>query len=331
VGGLLLGAGYLAAARTESLLGFALAQGLLIGLGCSASFGPLMTDISFWFERRRGLAVSLVASGNYLSGVVWPPVVQHFVQTHGWRATYNGVGIVSAGLMVVLALAMRTRRARPVAATSSPGSVSAAKRDRPLGVSPAMLQALLCVAGVACCVAMSMPQVHIVAYCSDLGFGAARGAQMLSVMLAFGVVSRLLSGLIADRIGGVRTLLLGSALQGLALLLYLPFDGLGSLFVISALFGLFQGGIVPSYALIVREFFSPDQAAARVGAVLFATLIGMALGGWVSGKIFDLTGSYAAAFVHGLAWNALNLSIVVWLIVRSRRARGPVEPAALAV
>jgi MFS family permease len=173
---------------------------------------------------------------------------------------------------------------------------------------------------------MSMPQVHIVAYCGDLGYGAARGAQMLSLMLACGIVSRLISGAICDRIGGLRTLLLGSALQGLALVLFLPFDGLASLYVISALFGLFQGGIVPSYAIIVREYFPPAEAGARVGTVLMCTLFGMALGGWMSGKVFDLTGSYHAAFVNGVAWNLLNLAIAFTLLQRARQRRLQTAP-----
>ena len=182
------------------------------------------------------------------------------------------------------------------------------------------LQVLLCIAGVACCVAMSMPQVHIVAYCGDLGYGVARGAEMLSLMLGFGIISRVASGFIADRIGGVRTLLLGSVLQGTALFMYLSFDGLVSLYVISALFGLFQGGIVPSYAIIVREYFSPKEAGTRVGLAVMATLLGMALGGWMSGAIFDLTGSYQAAFLNGIGWNLVNVSIMIWLLLRSRRA-----------
>jgi MFS family permease len=170
---------------------------------------------------------------------------------------------------------------------------------------------------------MSMPQVHIVAYCGDLGYGAARGAEMLSLMLACGIVSRLVSGFICDRIGGLRTLLMGSMLQGVALLLFLPFDGLVSLYVISALFGLFQGGIVPSYAIIVREYFPPAEAGARVGTVLMFTLLGMALGGWMSGKVFDLTGSYHAAFINGLLWNALNVSIAFFLWRRVRHLATP--------
>ena len=187
--------------------------------------------------------------------------------------------------------------------------------------SPLTLQILLCIAGIGCCVAMAMPQVHIVAYCGDLGYGVARGAEMLSMMLGFGIISRIASGFIADRIGGVRTLLLGSVLQGVALFLYLWFDGLTSLYVISALFGLFQGGIVPSYAIIVREYFSPREAGTRLGLVLMATLLGMALGGWMSGLIFDLTGSYRAAFLNGLGCNLVNVSIMTWLLQRSRRRR----------
>ena len=163
-----------------------------------------------------------------------------------------------------------------------------------------------------------MPQVHIVAYCGDLGYGPARGAQMLSLMLGFGIVSRLTFGWISDHIGGLRTLLLGSTLQCIALLMFLPFKGLVSLYLVSAMFGLFQGGIVPSYALIVREHFAPSEAGARVGTVLMATLFGMALGGWMSGAIFDLTGSYRAAFVNGIAWNLVNITIVVALLYRAR-------------
>jgi MFS family permease len=233
--------------------------------------------------------------------------------------------------MAPLALALR---ARPPAAAAAPLARSAAAAApptrpsiRPFGWSPNQAQMLLCVAAVSCCVAMSMPQVHIVAYCGDLGYGAARGAEMLSLMLACGIVSRLVSGAICDRIGGLRTLALGSALQGTALLLFLPVDGLVSLYVVSALFGLFQGGIVPSYAIIVREHFPARQAGATTGAVLMATLLGMALGGWMSGKVFDLTGSYHAAFLNGIGWNLLNLVIAGWLLWRvyggPRRGRAP--------
>ena len=243
--------------------------------------------------------------------------MQHLIETLGWRDTQIAIGAICLVTMLPLSLALRRR---PPAVSS--GNLAAASTVQPpptLGISPAALQVLLVVAGLACCVAMSMPQVHIVAYCGDLGYGPAAGARMLSLMLGFGIVSRLLSGWIADHIGGVRTLLLGSVLQGTALLLYVPFDGLASLYIVSALFGLFQGGIVPSYALIIREFFPPREAGARVGLVMMATLFGMALGGWMSGLVFDLTGSYRAAFLNGIGWNLLNLSIAVSLL----RLQGP--------
>jgi MFS family permease len=313
-----LGAGFAAASASGSIWTFMLVHGLMIGfLGSSATFAPLIADTSLWFVRRRGIAVAICASGNYLGGTIWPGIVQHFVETVGWRQTYFGLGIFCFVTITALALLMRRRPPIAQADSARPGETSTPAM--PFGLPPAKAQMLLCIAGVSCCVAMSMPQVHIVAYCADLGYGAARGAQMLSVMLGFGIVSRLVSGVICDRIGGLRTLLLGSALQGVALVLFLPFDSLMSLYVIAALFGLFQGGIVPSYAIIIREHFAPSETGARVGLVLMFTLVGMALGGWVSGRIFDVTGSYHAAFVNGIAWNLLNLTIAFTLLRRAQR------------
>jgi MFS family permease len=317
IGTFCLGLGFVAAGFAGSLWQFALAQGLLIGLlGSSATFAPLVADTSLWFNRRRGIAVAICASGNYLGGALWPPVVQHFFDSVGWRQTYIGVGVFCIAAMLPLTLVLRRRP--PALAPAAPGAAaSGAPRD--LGLPPALLLGLLCTAGVACCVAMSMPQVHIVALCGDLGFAAARGAEMLSLMLGFGIVSRLASGWICDRIGGLRTLLLGSTLQAVALALFLPAEGLTSLYLASALFGLFQGGIVPSYAIIVREYFDPKVAGTTVSMVLTSTLFGMALGGWMSGVIFDLTGSYRAAFINGIAWNLLNMAIAAALLLRARK------------
>ncbi len=321
-GAVALSLGYVAAAYTTSLWQFAVVQGLIIGLlGSSATFGPLIADVSHWFTRNRGIAVGICASGNYLSGTIWPPVLQHFIDMVGWRQTHIGIGVFCAVTMLPLTLALR--RPTPMSHRPTPSMAAAIGSSMP-ATSSNVLQWMLVLAGLACCVAMSMPQVHIVAYCGDLGYGVARGAQMLSLMLGFGVVSRLASGWISDRIGGVRTLLLGSALQCLTLLFYLPFDGLASLYIVSALFGLSQGGIVPSYAMIVREYFPPHEAGTRVGLVLMATIIGMAVGGWMSGAIFDLTGSYQAAFINGILWNVLNLSIAFWLW---RQPRGRAVPA----
>ncbi len=316
-GALMLTLGYFAAAYSATVWQLALAHGILIGVGTSATFGPLLADVSQWFTRRRGIAIAISASGNYLAGTIWPPIIQHFIAAAGWRKTYIGIGLFCAVTMLPLVLMLR-RRAGTI--DTAPAAAMAAEAQSALGLSPRTLQVLLMIAGVTCCLAMSMPQVHIVAYCGDLGYGLAHGAEMLSIMLGFGVVSRIAFGFVADRIGGLATLLVGSLLQALALILYLLFDGLISLYVISALFGLFQGGIVPSYAIIVREYFPPKEAGTRVGVVLGATIIGMALGGWMSGAIFDATGSYQAAFANGLAWNLVNASIALWLLwPRSRR------------
>jgi MFS family permease len=316
IGAFGLGGGFVLAGISGNLTQFALAHGFLIGLlGCSTTFAPLVADTSLWFNRHRGIAVAICASGNYLAGAVWPPILQHFFETHGWRATYIGTGIFCMAAM--LAIAFVFRRRPPVLEGFSEIRIVQGSPSR-LGLAPNALMTLLVIAGIACCVAMSMPQVHIVAYCGDLGYGVARGAEMLSLMLGFGIISRIASGFIADRIGGVATLLIGSVLQGVALFLYLLFDGLTPLYVISALFGLFQGGIVPMYAIIVREFFPPRQAGTLVGLVIMSTILGMALGGWTSGYIFDMTGSYWQAFAHGLAWNVLNGAIMAFLLMRRR-------------
>ncbi len=319
LGGVMLGIGYITAAWTTSFWQFVLAQSLLVGfIGSSATFAPMMAEASLWFTKRRGIAVAVVASGNYLSGAIWPPLLQYGIDEIGWRQTYEATGVICLITIVPLALLLRRR---PPAEPKSTSAVAAPlpKASQPAG--PSGTQTLLVIAGFACCVAMSMPQVHIVSYCGDLGFGAQRGAEMLSIMLTFGIVSRLGSGLIADRIGGLGTLIIGSSLQGVALLLYIPFDGLISLYIVSAFFGLVQGGIVPSYALIVREYFPTKEAATRISLVLNATITGMAVGGWMSGEIYDLTGSYQAAFLNGIIWNLTNLSIALWLLYKYRRWR----------
>jgi predicted MFS family arabinose efflux permease len=276
----------------------------------------MMAEASLWFAKRRGIAVAVVASGNYLSGAIWPPLLQYGIDEIGWRQSYEAIGVIC--LITIVPLAVLLRR-RPPAEPKSTRDVAGPLPKLPQPAGPPGTQTLLVIAGIACCVAMSMPQVHIVAYCGDLGFGAQRGAEMLSIMLTFGIVSRLGSGLIADRIGGLGTLILGSSLQGVALLFYIPFDGLISLYIVSAFFGLVQGGIVPSYALIVRDYFPTKEAATRISLVLNATITGMAVGGWMSGEIYDLTGSYQAAFLNGIVWNLTNLSIALWLLYKYRR------------
>ena len=316
IAGLCLGFGFVVAGYAPNLLVFSAAHGLLIGVGAGTGFAPMMADISHWFVKRRGLAVVVVASGNYLAGTIWPLAMNLTMPAIGWRGTYAAIGVVIAATVVPLALLMRRRpSARMIAEAEEATKIARAE----VGISPRLLVALLIAAGFSCCVAMSMPQVHIVAYCGDLGYGVARGAEMLSLMLFLGIVSRIGSGFVADAIGGSPTLLIGSFMQGIALLLYLHFNGLTSLFVVSGIFGLFQGGIVPMYAVICRELLPPREAGAKIGLVVSATIFGMAFGGYFSGVIFDLTSSYRMAFLNGLAWNGLNLAVVGWLFWRRQK------------
>jgi MFS family permease len=319
ISGIVVGAGFVLAGYAPSLAVFTAAHAL-IGLGSGTGFAPLMADISHWFVKRRGLAVVIVAAGNYLAGTIWPFVMSLTIPLAGWRHTYAGIGAIVFLFVLPLALTMRRRPSASVYAQAE-AATEAARAD--VGISPQLLLGLLFLAGFSCCAAMSMPQVHLVAYCGDLGYGVARGAEMLSLMMMLGIISRVGSGFVADAIGGTATLLIGSAMQGAALLLYLYFNGLMALFVVSGIFGLFQGGIVPMYAVICRELLPPRRAGAAIGLVVSATILGMAFGGYFSGLIFDLTGSYRMAFLNGVMWNALNFLIVAWLFWRRQR-RAPV-------
>lgn len=314
IGSVMLGVGFIAAALAPNYWSYVAASSLLIGLfGCATTFGPLVADVSLWFQKRRGIAVAIVASGNYLAGTIWPPILTRSIQTYGWRTSFIFIGITCVVLMVPLSLMLRQRS--PTVDRISPAT-STKTTD-----GTTFTQGLLMLAGLACCVAMAMPQVHIIAYCGDLGYGPAAGAQMLSLMLGCGVVSRLASGFLADKIGGIGTLIIGSTLQCLALLFYIPFDGLASLYLVTALFGLAQGGIVPSYALIVRDHFPAKEAGTRISLVLTMTVLGMALGGWLSGVIFDYTGSYKMAFLHGIAWNLVNMAVAFWFLIGKLRPK----------
>ena len=311
---LTIAAGYLMAAASPDLSRLTAAQAL-IGLGTAACFGPLAADISHWFQRRRGIAVAIAASGNYLAGAVWPMALAGVLEDSGWRS----VCVILAAIVActLLPLSVPLRRRVPAEAQAHSARL-AAERARSVPFSPRTLTWLLAAAGLGCCAAMAMPQVHIVSFCADLGYGPAVGAEMLSLMLLGGVVSRIASGWVADRLGGVPTILIGATLQCLALMLYLPFDGLVSLYVVSAIFGLSQGGLVPTYAIVVREYLPPREAGARVGTVLMATILGMALGGWMSGLLRDLTGSYDWAFVNGIGWNLLTIGVMVLILWRSQ-------------
>jgi MFS family permease len=307
-------AGFAGAMTVQSIAMLSTLQ-FIIGFGTAAAFGPLIADVSHWFLKHRGIAVAITASGNYFSGSIWPLLLNGTLETDGWRAVYFLLSATT--LLVTIPLALPLRRQVRVETAHKSDEASEQKRKQ-VAFSPNALVFILSLAGLGCCVAMSMPQVHIVAFCVDLGYGPAAGAEMLSLMLLGGIFSRLITGMLADRVGGLNTLLIGSILQCLALFLYLPFDGLVPLYVVSLIFGLSQGGIVPSYAIVVREYLPSASAGEKVGLVMMATIFGMALGGWMSAWIYDITGSYQSAFWNGILWNFMNIGIILLLLMRGR-------------
>ncbi len=305
---LLISLGYFSAVLSSSILIFSIIQ-FLIGLGTAVSFAPLMADISHWFAKYRGVALAVTASGNYFSGALSSLLLAETLEMNGWRVAYILLGAICFTIIIPLAFILNRGKTRSKNAVSTQD-----ESNRSLGKDPFLsvstITFLLCLAAISCCVAMSMPQVHIVSYCVDLGFGSQLGSQMLAAMLIGGVLSRLIFGFVADWLGGLRTVLISSALQCIALFLYLPFDGMVSLFAVSFIFGLSQGGIIPSYAVVVREFMPTNVAGSKIGLIIMCTIIGMASGGFLSGWIFDFTGSYQAAFINGIIWNFLNFLII---------------------
>ena len=315
-GGVMMAFGFTFAGHAESIYAYAAYHGVLLAfLGCSALMAPLVADISHWFDKRRGMAVGIVISGSYVAGTIWPLVAQHYFDLLGWRHTYLVMGWFCILTIVPLGLLMTPRAPATIAATDA----EAKSHEKPLGLRASFLQSTLCVAGLACCAAMAVPQVHIVAHATDLGFAAARGAEMLALMLGGGIISRLGSGWLSDRIGGLRTLALGSLLQGIMVTSFIFADGLNTLYLLALLFGLSQGGIVPSYTIIIRRYFNAGQAGWRIGVTLLSTMLGMAFGGQLGGALFDLTGTYTAAFLMGTTFNVLHLGIAVWLLWRARQ------------
>ena len=317
--GFMLSAGFAIASIADNLLQLCIIQAVMIGLlGSGATFAPLVADTSHWFTHRRGIAVGIVISGNYLAGAIWPPIIQDMIDAANWRTAYTTLAVITVSILPILSFILYRRpNIEHAEITSDSNEIS----GRPLGFTPNTLQCVICFAGIGCCIAMSVPQVHIIPYVTDLNFEARHGANMLAIMLGCGVVSRIVSGVICDRIGGLNTLVLGSALQLIVLILYLPFDNLTALYTLAALFGLSQGGIVPSYTIIVRTFFKAKDAGWRIGMALFFTMLGMAVGGWLAGALYDLTGSYELAFINAIGFNIANLAIAGMLRQRLTKSK----------
>jgi MFS family permease len=322
LGSLALVLGLLLSSRLESAWELYLYNGLLIGfLGNGAMFAPLLTNTTRWFERHRGLAVAVVASGQGLAGAVWPPVFRWVIDGAGWRQLYLWYGVASLVFMLPLAFAVR-RRAPGVSAAALLSRLPGGKGIR--GLPGELPHWILCLGIFTCCVAMAVPLVHVVAHASDLGLGADLGATLLAVILALSFASRLGIGLVADRLGSRNALLVASALQGAGLAIFLVAEGTAGLFVAAVVFGSGFGGLIPSYAVVARELYPPEDTGWRIGAIFFAGSLGMAGGGWMAGYIFDHTGDYGLAFAASVAFNVVNLALLAFL----RFAGGPEAKAA---
>jgi len=321
IGAVMMGAGLaLSAAGGVWLLVFA--HGVVVGLaGMGGINVPLMTHISRWFDRRRGTALALISSGQYVAGVVWPALFERAVAHFGWRHTMELFAALA--VVAILPLAALFLRDAPKAAGRA---ASAADTLRAAGVTawhPGTAFALLCFAGFLCCVPMAMPQAHLVAFCSDIGITPAHGALMLSLLLACAFVSRQFWGWLSDRIGGLACVLVGSACQCAALAAFLLTQDEVGLFTVAGFFGLGFSGIVPAYVLAICELFPMREAAWRLPVWFCSSLGGMAVGGWLAGALYDYFGFYAPAFAVGVAFNIANLFVILWLIARRRAARVP--------
>lgn len=297
--------------------------GLMVGLlGNAGLFAPLLTYVSRWFDRRRGVAISFVTSGQQIAGALWPPIFGLAIGAFGWQRTLFWFGIFGLVTLVPLAWFMRKPAPAPSLSTVNADPV----KDAPvMGLRPNLVFALLCIAIVGCCIPMAMPMGHLVAFCSDLGFAPARGAEMLSLLLFSAFLSRMFWGHLSDRIGGLRTVLLGTTCQAAGMALFGIVDDFYGLYVLSAAFGLGFGGIIPSYVLALREHFPAAEAGWRISVLVFFGLSGMALGGWLAGWIYDQTAAYQPAFMLGLASNLFTIAIVGSLVYRGRGRGKAVE------
>jgi MFS family permease len=323
-GGTMIAAG-LAVSAIGTIWALFLGHGLLLGLlGNGAMFPPLLVYVSRWFERRRGSALALIASGQYIAGMIWPTVFEHAFDRFGWQATMIGYGLFC--LIAIPPLAIWFLHPAPEPTHAAEIAAGDRRRGAALGLPPNLVLGLLCVAGFCCCVPMALPQSHLVAFCSDVGIPPAQGAAMLSVMTGCAFISRQFWGWLADRVGGLVTLLVGSASQALAIGAFLLTQNEAGLFAVAAAFGLGFSGIVPAYVLIVRELFPSSEASWRVPTVLFVAMSGMAFGSWFAGALYDHFGYYAPAFAIGVAFNLANLTVVGFLLAR-QGLKGGMRPA----
>ena len=316
-GSCMVALGAFVASRADSPLTLYLATGVFMGLlGKAAMIAPLVANATRWFDRRRGLAVAIIASGQGFAGALWPPIIHAVNSAWGWRETFMFFSLLALVIMVPLTLVLRRE---PPAPPPAAATGRAGEDGRVLGLAPRAVQLMLWAAVVGCCTAMAVPIVHLVSHATDLGAAPRRAAEMLSLLFVAAFVSRIAFGMLADRVGAMPTLLVGSACQAATLLLLAWVDTVAGLYVGALLFGLGFSGIMPCYALILRNLFPVHQAGWRIASQFLFGALGMALGGWLGGAVYDLTGSYQYAFLAGAAFNVANLAIMSSLFLRARR------------
>jgi MFS family permease len=292
----------------------------LIGLiGNGAIYAPLLVYVSRWFDRRRGTAIALISSGQYIAGVFWPSIFERGIAAYGWQAAMlSYAAIVLMGILPLLPLLHS-----PPPAVSAGPTIRAGRDRSTLSLSPGLIQVLICMAGFCCCIPMAIPSSHLVAFCSDIGISPVRGAAMLSVLLACAFVSRQFWGAMADRVGGLRTVMAGSAVQAVAIAAFLLTQNEVGLFLIAGVYGLGFSGIIPSYSVAIRDLFPSADASWRIPTMLFTAMSGMAVGSWGAGRIYDYFGTYAPAFATGVVFNVINLILLGFLVNRLPRRSAP--------
>jgi MFS family permease len=310
----------LAIASLGSTWAFFVGHILLGFLGNSAIHPPLLIYISRWFDRRRGTAIALISSGQYFAGIVWPAMFERAISSIGWQTLMTGYGLLVLAIILPATLLLK-----PVPTAPQYSADVTAPGRRFGGLRPNVVQGLMCAAAFSCCIPMALPQAHLVAFCADVGISPARGATMLSVMLAAAFVARQAWGALADRIGGLGTVLAGSGLQALAIIAFSLTQDEAGLFVVAAAYGLGFAGIIPAYAVAVRDVFPSAEASWRMPLTLFAGMSGMAVGSWFAGLLYDHFGSYAPAFMTGIIFNIANVLLVGFLVLRLPSARDSVR------
>ena len=321
IGGLMVCAGLVLSSRASDGEAWALylGHGLLVGLvGNAAIQAPLYVYVTRWFDRRRGTALALIASGQYIAGACWPPLFQRAIDEYGWRQTMVGFGVLVGAIVAVLALVFL--RPAPEVTTTTARAPSGGECGKVLGLPRNTAFALLAIAAFLCCVPMAMPSSHLIALCGDLGVAPAKSAAMLTVLLVCAFVSRQFWGWISDRVGGLTTVCVGSLAQAMAITGFIATQDETGLLAASAAFGFGFSGLIPAYVLTSRQLFPAREASWRIPTLILTGMSGMAVGSWLAGVLYDFFGFYAPAFAMGLAFNLANLVIVASLLVLWRQS-----------